>query len=79
MGEVIRWHDHDRAAKCWATEAKYRRLVANGLAPRIDPEMPCDVNPFDGDYFAPEQDRLHREPMDRGCLLAKRSLVREDR
>lgn len=30
---VIRWHDHDRAAKCWATEAKYRRMVANGIIP----------------------------------------------
>ena len=52
---VIRWHDDDRLAKHWATEAKYRQMVANGLIPP-PVEMPSDVDPFDAAYFAPEQD-----------------------
>lgn len=55
MGEVIRWHDHEKAAACWATEAKYRRMIANGIIP-APVEMPSDVDPFDYAYFAPEQD-----------------------
>lgn len=35
MSNVIRWHDHEKAAKCWASEAKYRRMVANGLVPEL--------------------------------------------
>ena len=53
MGEVIRWHDDDRLAKHWATEAKYRQMVANGLIPP-PVEMPSDVAP--SEYVAPPSD-----------------------
>lgn len=55
MGEVIRWHDHEKAARCWATEAKYRRMVANGLVPKpIEMAVFEDTAPCE--YQAPEQD-----------------------
>jgi hypothetical protein len=56
MGEVIRWHDHDKAARCWATEAKYRRMIANGLVPPpvIDGDELVDLAPCE--YVAPMDD-----------------------
>lgn len=57
MGEVLRYHDHGKAAQRWSN------MELTNARRRSEPvEMPCDVNPFDDDaaecemFVSPEMD-----------------------
>lgn len=54
---IIRYHDHEKAAKCWARDAKWANEAQAKLrAPDLIPNLPPDTAPSEMPYWAPVDD-----------------------